>query len=92
MGKINVIYTPHVIAYLDELVRVLYKEEYFGFIDSAEDYVVRIYDAVSENIKLSSHKRTPTKLQYLGVLIIFFINQIPEPLGIFSLKKELMII
>ncbi len=72
VGEIKVIYTPHVIAYLDELVRVLYKEEYFGFIESAEDYVVRIYDAVSESIKLSSHKKTPSKLQYLGSNYIFY--------------------
>ncbi len=72
VGKIKVIYTPHVIAYLDELVRGLYKEEYFGFIESAEDYVVRIYDAVSENINLSSHKITPSKLQHLGSNYIFY--------------------
>jgi hypothetical protein len=46
VGKIKVIFTPYVIDFLDDLVRVLYKKEYFGFIETAEDYVSKIYDAV----------------------------------------------
>ncbi|MEN9909955.1 MAG: hypothetical protein RLZZ540_3114 [Bacteroidota bacterium] len=41
VGKVKVIITPKVIGYLDDLVRVLYKEEYFGFIESAEAYVIK---------------------------------------------------
>lgn len=50
VGEIKIIITPKVIDYLDDLVRVLYKEEYFGFIESAEGYVIKIYDAIDENI------------------------------------------
>ncbi len=57
---------------MDDLVRVLYKEEYFGFIDTAEEYVSKIYDAVPKNIKVSTHKLTPQKLQYLGSNYIFY--------------------
>ena len=28
---------PHLIDFLDDLVRVLYKKEYFGFIETAEN-------------------------------------------------------
>ena len=65
VGKIKVIFTPHVIDFLDDLVRVLHKKEYFGFIETAEEYVSKIYDAVTDNIKLSSHKLTPKTLKYL---------------------------
>jgi hypothetical protein len=72
VGKVKVIITPKVIDYLDDLIRILYKEEYFGFIESAEDYVIKIYDAIDENIKLSIHKLTPKKLKYLGSNYIFY--------------------
>jgi hypothetical protein len=59
VGEIKLVYTPCVIDYLDDLVRVLYKNEYFGFIETAEEYVLNIYDFVSRNIKSSHHRVTP---------------------------------
>ncbi|MEN2488107.1 hypothetical protein AAYQ05_09955 [Flavobacterium sp. B11] len=72
VGKIEVIFTPLVISYLDNLVLVLYRKEYFGFIESAEEYVDGIYDAVPEKIRKSPHKKTPKSLQYLGLNYIFY--------------------
>ncbi|UWY29959.1 hypothetical protein N4T20_08435 [Flavobacterium sp. TR2] len=72
VGKIGIIYTPEVIRYLDDLVVALYKEEYFGFIESAEEYVSNIYDAVTERIKRFPQKKTPHSLQYLGANYIFY--------------------
>jgi hypothetical protein len=72
VGKIKVIFTPDVIDYLDVLVRILYKKEYFGYIETAEEYVLKIYDAVPEKIKWNAHKKTPQKLQYLGSSYIFY--------------------
>lgn len=72
VGKIKVIFTPHVIDFLDELVFILYKKEYFGFIETAEEYVSKIYDAVPENIKLSTHKVSSNNLKYLGANYIFY--------------------
>jgi hypothetical protein len=54
--KIEIVFTSNVIRYLDDLVVTLYKEEYFGFIESAEEYVSNIYDAVPERIKKISPK------------------------------------
>jgi hypothetical protein len=51
VGKIEVIFTSNVISYLDDLIITLYKKEYFGFLESAEEYISNIYDAVSEQIK-----------------------------------------
>lgn len=72
MGQINVVFTTNVVKYLDELVHVLYKEEYFGFIDSAEQYVVKIYDYVTDNIHQRSHYFSPLSLKYLGSNYIFY--------------------
>ncbi|MBC7847337.1 MAG: hypothetical protein H7Y10_12690 [Flavobacterium sp.] len=72
VGKIKVVFTPHVIDFLDDLVRILYKKEYFGFIETADEYVSKIYDAVPENIKLSPHRLSPKSLKYLGSRYIFY--------------------
>ena len=72
VGEIKVVFTPNVISFLDDLVRILYKKEYFGFIETAEEYVSKIYDAVPENIKSSTHKLTPKSLKYLGSSYIFY--------------------
>lgn len=72
VGKIEVVFTPSVISYLDDLVLILYKKEYFGFIESAEEYVDDIYDAVPEKIRKSPHKKTPKSLQYLGFNYVFY--------------------
>ena len=86
VGKIKVVFTPNVIDFLDDLVRILYKKEYFGFMETAEEYVLKIYDAVPENIKSSTHKVSPKNLKYLGSDYIFY-KANNRPLGIFSLKK-----
>lgn len=91
VGKIKVIFTPHGIDFLDDLVRILYKKQYFGFIETAEEYVLKIYDAVPEKIKSSTHKLTSQKLQYLGSNYIF-INPITERLGMFFSRKRIKVI
>ncbi len=72
VGEIEIIFTPEVIRYLDDLVVTLYKKEYFGFIESAEDYVSDIHNAIPERIKKSLHKKTPKSLKYLGSEYIFY--------------------
>lgn len=72
VGKIEIIFPPNVIDFLDGLVRILYKKEYFGFIETAEEYVSKIYDFVQDNITFSTHKVTPKKLKYLGSNYIFY--------------------
>ncbi len=88
VGKIKVVFTPHVIDFLDDLVRVLYKKEYFGFIETAEEYVSKIYDAVPENIKLSTHRLTPKSLKYLGSNYIFYKSNKRTTWYIFFEKKN----
>jgi hypothetical protein len=42
----KVLATPKVYDYLDELVTILYKKEYFGFEDFAIDYVDELLDDI----------------------------------------------
>lgn len=72
VGKIEVIFTANVISYLDYLTRILYKKEYFGFIESAEEYVSKIYDFASEKIPSENYKTTPKELKHLGSKYIFY--------------------
>jgi hypothetical protein len=88
VGKIKIIFTPHVIDFLDDLIRVLYKKEYFGFIESSEEYVLKIYDAVPENIKSNAHKITPKSLKYLGSNYIFYKANTRTTWYIFFEKKD----
>ena len=90
VGKIEIIFTPHVIDFLDNLVRVLYKKEYFGFIETAEKYVFKIYDEVPQKINLGNFKLTPKSLKYLGANYIFT-NPIKERLCISSLKNATIV-
>lgn len=71
-GEIEVIFTPKVIAYLDNLVQILYKKQYLGFIESAEKYVTSIYDSVPGKLKATKHKSAPKELKHLGSKYIFF--------------------
>ena len=88
VGKIEVIYTSSVISYLNDLVIILYKKQYFGFIESADEYVDDIYDAIPERIKKSPHKKTPKLLQYLGSNYIFYKTNSRTTWYIFFEKRD----
>lgn len=68
----NVVISDEAINYLDDLIEILYKKEYFGFIESAEIYVTDIYDFIFQNIKDFPSKKTPIPLNNLGSNYIFY--------------------
>jgi len=72
VGEIEVVFTPKVLEFLDDLVIKLYKKEYFGFPESAENYVLEMYDAILERIKKTKHSQTPNSIKYLGTNNIFY--------------------
>ena len=88
VGKIKVIFTPPVIDFLDDLVRILYKKEYFGFVETAEEYVLKLYDAVPENIKSSTHRLTPKSLKHLGSNYTFYKSNNRTTWYVFFEKKN----
>jgi hypothetical protein len=72
LEKIKIIFTDEASSYLDDLVEILYRKEYFEFIESAKMYVSNIYYFIRDNIKDFSSKESPTELQNLGSNYIFY--------------------
>ncbi|WP_395053325.1 hypothetical protein [Flavobacterium sp.] len=72
MEEIKIFFSDEATSYLDDLVEILYRKEYFGFIDSAEFYVSDIYYFIKENIKDFPSKKTPTEIKNLGINYIFY--------------------
>ena len=56
----EIIYAKDVELYLDELLVILFEEDYFGFPESAKSYVDRILDYVERNIGILSGRKAPT--------------------------------
>lgn len=72
MGKVIVQYLPEVEDYLDDLIRILFQKEYFGFSESAEIYVDTLVDFIDYNIGDIDSKSSPKELKYLGSNYIKF--------------------
>ncbi|MBS7252579.1 hypothetical protein [Flavobacterium branchiicola] len=88
VGEIEVVFTPKVLGFLDDLVIKLYKKEYFGFLESAENYVLTMYDAIPDRIKKTRHSQTPNSIKYLGTNYIFYKANNRTTWYIFFEKRE----
>ena len=64
VGKI--IYSPLFLSQLDDLAKVLYQKEYFGFIEDVDYYIDKIYDFIESNIHYPISKNSPEKFQKYG--------------------------
>lgn len=62
----KVILQEKVLNYLEELVFKLFEQEYFGFKESAFEYVYNIVYFAKEFIPKNIHKDTPVHLKHLG--------------------------
>ncbi len=62
----EVIYHKHVAEYLNELVEVLYDKEYFGFKESAYDYVDWIFEQIESSINRKVKKPAPKYFDRYG--------------------------
>jgi hypothetical protein len=67
-----IIIKESVIQYLDDLIFVLYDNEYFGFIDSSEIFIDKLINFIYENIEIFPSKKTPIHILYLGSNYIFY--------------------
>ena len=72
MEKVNVIIRKNVTDYLEDLVFILYENEYFGFESDAQDYVQKIYDFIEYNLPIFPFRKTPGNLIELGSKYIFY--------------------
>ena len=62
----------NVLEYFDELIYTLFEDEYFGFVESSEDYINRIINFIKENYKTFPPKKSPTELQRYGSNYLFY--------------------
>ena len=67
-----IILRKNVTDYLEELISILYENEYFGFESDAEEYVKKIYDFIEYNLPIFPFKKTPENLSQLGSKYIFY--------------------
>jgi hypothetical protein len=57
-----IIFQKGVLNYLDDLVYILFKEEYFGLMQSSYDYVDKIIDFIESNIAIFHPKISLKKM------------------------------
>lgn len=62
----KVVVKPAALEFLNELIEVLVKKEYFGFLDSAEEYVNWLYDFILHDLPEQKPRKTPKGLKRYG--------------------------
>lgn len=67
-----IVFQRNVLDYFDDLIFVLFQEQYFGFIESSEIYVDKIVDFIKNDLATFPSKKTPIQLQYLGSNYVFY--------------------
>lgn len=72
MEEIKIFYKDEVENYINDLVLILHKGNYFNFLENAIDYKDKIIDFIEENISTFLFKNTPIPLISLGSKYIFF--------------------
>lgn len=89
----KVAYHPLVIDFLEELTFALYEKGYFGFYDSACEYVDRMVDDISSNIYLNLVKKLLRILiNWVKICSMSLISPTPKLPGIFSLTLRMTVI
>lgn len=85
LEALTVQFLPEVEDYLLDLAYVLYRENYFGFLEDAFRYVDEIVSFAESKLPTMPFKNTPENLKELGSKYIFYrANQ--NTAGSFSLK------
>lgn len=68
----KIIFENSVLEYFDNLFFALFEDEYFGFPESAQNYIDKIVGFVVSSISSFPHRKIPKSLQYLGLNYIFY--------------------
>ncbi len=88
MEKINIQYVPAVEYYIENLIDLLFREEYFGFEIYAQNYVAKIIDFIEDNIASFPFRKTPIQLKDFGSNYIFYKSNQHTTWYIFFEKSE----
>lgn len=72
MEGINILLKPEVESYLNELTFILFKEEYFSYLENSILYKDKIIDFIEENIEHFPARKTPSELKNYGSRYVFY--------------------
>lgn len=72
MEKVNILYRTEVETYLNELIFVLYNENYFSYLENSISYKDKIIDFIESDIATFPFKKTPAILKNFGSNYIFY--------------------
>ncbi len=72
MEKVEVFYKPEVEKFINELVFILYKEDYFSFLENAIEYKDKLIDFIENNIQSFPFRFSPLPLYSFGSKYIFY--------------------
>lgn len=65
------LYRPEVENYINDLVHILFKKDYYSYLENAILYKDKIIDFIEENISTFPCKTSPLRLKALGSKYIF---------------------
>lgn len=68
----KIVFSQNVLNYFDDLISILFYEDYFSFEENAQLYVDNIVEFIYDSIENFPCKISPKKLKYLGSKYIFF--------------------
>lgn len=68
----KIIYSKNILDYFDDLVYVLFNNNYFLYLDNADMYLEKLVYFVSNSIATFPHKKTPQELLHFGEKYIFY--------------------
>ena len=72
MEKVTVSYKQRVVDNLNKKVHQLYKDEWFGFIEDAQNYVNKIYDYIDYKLPYAIHKKSTPKNKKFGQYYTYY--------------------
>lgn len=70
--EVIVRFHPSVLLYLNELVDILFYEDYFSIRESAIDYITKLTDIVESSIGKKQHHKVPQNIAQHGSWLIHF--------------------
>jgi hypothetical protein len=88
LEKVNLYYKPEAEDYFNELVFILFKEDYFSYLENAIIYKDKILFFIENNILTFPSRKTPQKLQSFGSNYIFYKSNQRTTWYIFFEKSE----
>ncbi|MDR2969017.1 MAG: hypothetical protein LBV32_05370 [Tannerellaceae bacterium] len=87
----KIVFLPEVLEYFNELSTVLYEKKYFGFEDSALEYVDDLFENIKNTLHLCVKKPAPAYFDRFGENMLYAVfrkNKMTEWYVFFNLYRE----